>query len=241
MPVIVDAREKDPILLGGADEVWLLDYERPGEPGTIYSYDILVAREHPHRELRFERKTWPDYVRSWTEGKLEGQLEAVDGLVIELDPIAIAEGAPVRNHGEAEHLWRARRHNYYQLHQSAWKHLATLAANCWVIPSEGPACTLALMRYLEANIDLKVRNNRVKGPKGSARRRILAALPGVNPDRELPDGRTVGDALETAVDWNKLADALNLAAWTRLDLGKGAKGFGLGTLSRVSDALRRPP
>lgn len=215
MTLIVDQREKNKEMKALCDEEWLLDYEREGQilndDGTPYSYDFLIAADGI--ELRFERKTLVDFVGSWKSGRLERQLEAVHGLLLENDPFDLSDKA---NSVDAE------------TEINAMKHLAVISSRMWVILSPGWRATIEILRYIERNPKLELRQNRVKGRGESIRQRLLGALPGVNPDR-------IGAEAELAVDWEALAKALNLPSW------KEKKLLGEAAIRKIETALASKP
>lgn len=248
--LIADSRETNTTIVKGCDRQMALTYRRPEAPEHAFSYDLHVIADkdprHGVREFRFERKAWPDFVQSWLSGYLERQLEAVDGLVVEYDPFAIMVSAPKQEDGEDEMAYKNRLSIYHRTQRSAEKHLMKVAANMWVIPSRNPECTIDLMRDLERNADVAVRQNRIKGKSEAVHMAVLRQFPGINPDNLLPSGRRLGEVIWDSIDRAGLVAALNLMEWTRIDMtdgvaipegGKRPRGIGLSTVQKVAEAL----
>lgn len=252
MAVIIDKREKNQWLLAQADEIALLDdIEQGVDEGVSYSYDICVICTETMkgyaikpRIYKFERKRWPDFVASWDEGKLERQLSHVDGLIVEFDPLEIMEMTPEQRDNESDPDYVARRAVFLKHQQSAFKHLARLSANMWVIHSLGPEATMAILRWLEKEgHDLSVKPNKVKTLVSHPLYRVLDAVGHINMHRPLEDGRLIGEAIAPLVDVEGLIKSLRMDKWVDLDL-KPAKGrrtsITFGTVARIGNGLRAP-
>lgn len=249
MTIIVDKRESEHAIIKGGDRQMLLEYERDDSDAT-YSYDIhVIADKNPDfkvKEFRFERKAWGDFVQSWHDGKLERQLEAVDGLIIELDPIGMMMNTPVRKTDESDQAYGNRLSAYTRGQEAAMKHLVAISTKMWVLPIVGgPDVTMRMMRYIENNPDLAVKTNRVKGASEHPLIGMLRALPGINPEYQCPDGRTKGQTILDHLDgmddqWRgNLIKAWRMPEWGEIDFGKGVRRIGPGTLAKMGEALRR--
>lgn len=247
MTIIADAREKEKDILKGSDRVMLLDYSRDDSDAT-YSYDLHVIcdtnPDHKVVEYKFERKSWPDFVQSWFDGKLERQLEAVDGLIIELDPLAFMMMAPMRKPNESDTDFGTRVAAWQRAQEAAMKHLIAVSTKMWVLPVlGGPEVTMRMMRYVERHPTLEVKANRVHGASEHPLVGMLRALPGFNPDYQCPDGRAKGDVLIGHLDrnwpeWRKdVRAAMRMQHWGEVDFGKGVRRFGPGTLSTIAERM----
>lgn len=174
-----------------------LTYEIDGVKGR---YDFRVESPDGARH-RIERKAYSDFLDSWRDGSLENQLAPVDGLLVEL---SAAHDLALDDDIESV---------------NGKKHLASISANMWVIVSSGLDETVDLLRYIEQRgNDLSVRRNRIQIRQPSLRRLFIGAVQNVNPDRELDDPvfPTVGDAIEEAVDWDGVADAMHFEEWKEI-------------------------
>ena len=224
MTLLADSREKDKTLLRNCDEVTLLEYRTPEQPDKVWSYDYHLIcnaegarKKSPgeHWEYRFERKSWTDYVQTWKakDGRLERQLEAVDGLIVEYDPVSVyLEMEALRRPGMTDVELDAAKAMFRKDSLNALKHLAQVSSKMWVITSGGPDETVHILRYLERNPPGAHKANRVRAPRMDFSAQVLRAL-GLNPDRALPDGRRLGDVLWASVDQELLAKALGIHGW----------------------------
>lgn len=195
--LIIDSREQNPYLLAHADGKRLLAYEGPN--GEAFSYDFEVTLR-TGQVLKVERKAWPDFVQSWVGKKLDRQATNTDLLIVErsLDEFLAGGADP-------------------ELDDRAEKHLALLQLLMPVLESKGPEDTMAKLRYLEGRDEgLAVRANKLASSAPNVRWRILEALPGINPYRQMGDGRRLGDHLEELAFWGNLADNLRMHEWAVL-------------------------
>lgn len=243
-PVYIDDAEKNALLKGECDAVWALDVEGEYDHhGTPYSYDFLVVTNAPDREpveIRIERKTWPDFVSSWHEGRLDRQLECVDALLLELDLFELSASDDIQPEpGWSNEDYQRRLDFAVEQRTRALKHLARISKNRWLLVSFGPAFTISILRYIEANPDLALTHIGTEVPRRllapqNTRQRILEVLPGVNTGRRLADGRRVGDVLEALTDWPALERALHLGDWLKAD-----PFFSLARIKTINEALLR--
>lgn len=249
MTLLADSREKDKTLLRNSDEVTLLEYRTPAQPDKVWSYDYHLicngdgAAMRPDKpgefwEYRLERKTWPDYVQTWKakDGRLERQLEAVDGFIIEFDPVSIyLEMEALRRPGMSDEELNKAKQQFAIDSRSAMKHLAQISAKMWVITSGGPDDTVHILRYLERNPPDQVKVNRIKAPDSTFQANVVRAL-GFNPERKMPDGRTLLESVWRHVDVDALPKALGLAAWgDYLGVSQMGKALDVIRASRVTE------
>lgn len=249
MTIIVDKRESVQAIIKGADRQMFLEYERE-DSGAKYSYDIHVIcdtnPDHAIKEYRFERKEWFDFVASWQAGKLERQLEAVDGLVIELDVLGFMMATPKKEADEGPQTYGARLSKWQRNQEAAMKHLAALSANMWVLPIiGGPETTMHIMRYIERHPDTPVKTNRVKGASEHPLIGMLRAVPGINPEYQCPDGRSKGQVILDTLDaeepgWrDDVLQAWRVSKWPEMDFGAGVRRIGPGTLATIAESLKK--
>lgn len=241
MTLIVDNNEKLAFFAENADaREPLFDIEQGVDEGAKFSYDFKVTTPGG-RVLRFERKAWPDFVASWDDGKLERQVSAVNGLIVEFDVMELMDAAPMQRDNESQEEYLIRRKHFRAHQQNAIKHLSRLSANVWTIYSMSPQDTLAILRWIEKEgDDLSIKPNRVKTVASHPLHRVLDAVGQVNMHRSVGDGRMVADLIAPLVDTEKLVEALNLPAWSALDLGPGRRKIAPGTCARIATGLRAP-
>lgn len=246
MTLIVDERQRGcSAIYRAADRIMDLEYSRDDQPDESFYYDIHLicdsaraTRKHGTiKEYTFCRKPWPEFVSSWVDNTLEYDLEPVDALIVEYNPVTIAEDVPKRMSDEPENTYRLRCMDYFRMQRAALKHLATISANMWVITSGGPDETIDILRSIEGNPNIEVQPHPISGVRLDVASRLLRALPRINPDRELPDGKTLRDLIWPLVDKEKLVEALNLKEWVHIDF-QGQRGIGIADLGAIADSLR---
>jgi hypothetical protein len=208
--VTVDSREKDAAILALADDRRLLEYV--GTNGEAFSYDLHIECDDG-TVVRVERKALLDARSSMFHGDMDRQVAAVDVLVVEADPFDDFEEMDVLR-----------------------EHLCTLSMNLPVIYRKGPSDTMAFAHRIAKRGGVSVRPNNVRVKSPTWRRKFLSTLPGINPERPVADGYTLGDYLESIIDWKQIADALNLDVIDDA-LPTGTRKVGPATRRRIEDAV----
>lgn len=173
------------------------------------------------RRYTWERKVWNDFVNSWKEGKLDRQVAAANGLILEYDPMEAdleIAGDPAR-----------------QLHHNnARLHLFRLAASAWVVQTRGPQETMHFLRWLERQDSLDVRPNKVRGRGEDIIYRFLDQLPRVNPHAITAADEPLGAILAPTVDREALHAALHVEAWPRSVAMAGGKTWRFADQARLN-------
>lgn len=218
--IVVDSREQDERLKAIADEVRLLSYE--GDNGENRSFDIEVTTAFG-QTVPLERKSTRDAVASLRAGKLDSQVGGAGGLLIEWDEAVLAMML-----GHDDHFGPR---DVAGLRKRIWR-ISLCAPVVWTTGVEGPLGTLAFLAYLR-DLDKPIESfeARMDVQKAPAHFALLAAMPGLNPLRKLPDGRLLGDVWWERVDKEKLAEAL--AVDTLGDL----PGIGAGRIRKAREFL----
>lgn len=236
MPFLIDSQEADSEAKQAANATLIKAAEgveklTAGVEGETFSFDTKVWGEKngPDLHLRGERKRLDDFLQSWLDGKLVRQLSYVDFLIVEWDEAALIKATPY-------HL-RADMHK--KIHNGK-KHLVSLimqpgGPKVFRVNNQSETVLVLkhLARKLDEGFDIPPTIAKIQGE--TARMRVYQALPGVNPNRKLKDGRRLHEALDDFVDWEGICHALGVNEWP----SKGI-GLGPGRAKKVVDSLLRP-
>lgn len=220
--IIIDSKERDPILCAIADERKHLAYMKAADKSMTYSYDIELYNYMWDRPMRGERKRWDDFIGSWVAGKVDRQCEAVDFLIVEWDVIAIELAAPADDEKRRKFMMKA---------ENAKKHLARLALSIPVIIVSNVHETVAILKYLVKKRYLDHFDNRVHVAESDVSRSIIASLPGINVDYKMEGGHTRFDAIWDCVDPALLLVALGIDKWHKV------AGVPKSTVEKIQNAI----
>lgn len=220
--LVVDSREKEPVLLDAADERRILQYPNPANPSVVFSYDIEVVTAGG-QTLRFERKAAGDLVSSFIAGKLDRQCSAVDALIVEWSDLAVTLEMPDADRDRIKWMRKV---------EATRNHLARLSLAMPVIVTNGPHETVSRLKYIEAQEgELDLFENRVKVKGDTVAHAIINCLPGINGNYRLKDGRTRFEAIWACVDTEALLGALGVSQW------HDRAGVPKGTVSNIIDQI----
>lgn len=187
MTIIVDSRERAPVLKEHLDGVRLLTYGDKNE-----SYDILIQRQHPPHLLRGERKRWSDLTSSMFPDDLTRQLVPCDFLLVELPT------------PDDKDKWKQRD---FDLAERAWKRLTRMSLSGFpIIYTTGQHDTVKRLRYIEQRKDLGFQPRETGGIRADLLSAVISWM-GINPERDA-GGQTMRDAVAEMADLDGLADML---------------------------------